>query len=34
MDKGVYLIDQLDWFLDLSKYFCEFTKKAVKEKKY
>ncbi|MBI80394.1 MAG: hypothetical protein CMD85_00045 [Gammaproteobacteria bacterium] len=33
MDKGVYLIDQLDWFLDLSKYFCEFTKKAVKEKK-
>jgi len=33
MDKGVYTIDQLDWFLDLSQYFCKFTKKAVKEKK-
>ena len=30
---GVYNIDQLDWFLDLSMYFCKFTKKAVKERK-
>ena len=30
---GVYLINDLEWFLDLSLYFCEFTKKAVKERK-